>query len=320
MRRLVLVANPAASGFTASVHRQVVEALSGPFHVVPVWPDAPGAARRAARDAAADGYDVVAAMGGDGVVHQVANGLLGSGTALAIVPAGATNVLARIVGIPGDPRRAAEAIAAAGDSRRIPAAVIESNSREGARFDLATFAAGVGYDAAVVERAERNPLGKVGFGGLYYAWNAARVLFADYRTRLPHLRVEAGSRRGDAVAVLVQLHGTYTFFGPVPLRVHDGSAPGPVAAVITRLSATRALRLAYRSARRRDPAAVPGVEIWTGFDRLSILADPPAWLEADGELLGRASAVEIAAHPAGLLLVDQASVARPRRRLRFPRR
>ena len=111
MRRLILVANPSASGFTASLHRDVVSVLQTGYVVTPVWPDSAAEARAAAADAADEGYDVVVAMGGDGVAHQVANGLADSETALGVVPAGTTNVLRRILGLPRKPLDAAAAIA-----------------------------------------------------------------------------------------------------------------------------------------------------------------------------------------------------------------
>jgi len=230
MRRLVLVANPAASGFTASLYREVVALLSGPFDVTAVWPNSPDEARSVAAEAVTEGYDVVAAMGGDGIVHQVANGLLGGDTALGIIPAGTTNVLGRIIGYPADPRDAAEAISHSNAVRTVPVAEVTTDSALGVQAHLTTFATGVGFDAAVVERAERTPLAKVGFGALHYAWSTARVLFGDYRTRSPHLRVSDGTRQADAVAVMVQLHDTFTYLGPLPLRL-CGARPGPVAAV-----------------------------------------------------------------------------------------
>ncbi|NNF62718.1 MAG: hypothetical protein HKN07_00540, partial [Acidimicrobiia bacterium] len=38
MRRLLLIANPAASGFTGALHRQVTESAAAAYDVVPVWP------------------------------------------------------------------------------------------------------------------------------------------------------------------------------------------------------------------------------------------------------------------------------------------
>ncbi|MBU1494988.1 MAG: hypothetical protein KKE89_01115 [Actinobacteria bacterium] len=312
MRRLVLVANPSASGFTASLYREVVDILTGPFDVTPVWPTGPDEARRAAADAAAEGYDVVAAMGGDGIVHQVANGLLGAGTALGIIPAGTTNVLGRIIGYPADPRDAAKAISLSAAVRRVPAAEVTTDSALGVQHHLATFAAGAGFDAAVVERAERNPLAKVGFGAAHYAWSTARVLMSDYRTRLPHLRVTAGDRRADAVAVMVQLHDTFSYFGPIPLCLNRGR-PGPAAAVVTRFDVLTTLRLMVGAARGLDLSRLPGVEIWTEFDSLEIEADPTVWTEADGELLGRAARIEIVPAAEGLGIVDTG----PRPRSRF---
>jgi hypothetical protein len=48
-----------------------------------------------AREAAADGIDALVVLAGDGTVNEAANGLLDSDTALAVIPAGSTNVFAR---------------------------------------------------------------------------------------------------------------------------------------------------------------------------------------------------------------------------------
>lgn len=59
---------------------------------------------------AADETDLIIAIGGDGTVAHVAAGILEKNIDLAIIPNGSTNVIARGLGIPGDPFRAARAL------------------------------------------------------------------------------------------------------------------------------------------------------------------------------------------------------------------
>lgn len=65
-----------------------------------------GHAAEIARQAAADGIDVVVAVGGDGTVNEVARSLVNSNTALGIIPCGSGNGLARHLSIPMNPEGA----------------------------------------------------------------------------------------------------------------------------------------------------------------------------------------------------------------------
>jgi len=304
VRRLVLIANPAASAFTSALYRDVVRILTGPFDVTTVWPEGPAESRQAAADAAAEGYDVVVAMGGDGVAHQAAGALSGTSTALGIVPAGTTNVLGRMMGLPAKPRPAAERIAR-GSLRSISLARLAVSGTDGSTTDVVMFAAGIGFDAAVVERAEREPLRKIRFGPLHYARSALAVAAGPYRTRLPHLRVEeAGGRRADAVTVIVQVHEAWTYFGPLQMRLApERERPDMTVLVVDRLGMRRTLGLVTRALARRDLGRMSGVQVWDGVERLSIDADPPAWIQADGELLGRAAQITVDARGESLLVI-----------------
>ena len=63
---------------------------------------APGHATELAREAAERSYDIVVAVGGDGSVNEVAAGLIGSDTAMGIIPMGSGNGMARHLRIPMD--------------------------------------------------------------------------------------------------------------------------------------------------------------------------------------------------------------------------
>ena len=93
-------------------------------------------------EAARPGADIVVAVGGDGSINEVVNGLRESEAALAILPAGTANVVARELGIPTDPE-AVGAMICDGHFRDMDAGV-----RDGRRFMLG---AGAGLDAAIAE-------------------------------------------------------------------------------------------------------------------------------------------------------------------------
>jgi diacylglycerol kinase family enzyme len=296
MRRLLLVVNPSASGFTGAMLRAVRDELTQSFAVETVWPEGPNASRDAAADAAKEGFEVVAAMGGDGVVHHVANGLVGTGSALGVIPAGTTNVYSRILGIPSRARKAAAALREA-SPETVPVAAITLDGSP--RPTYATFALGVGYDAEVVELAERRPASKTYFGGIHYARSALKTVWSGFRNRPATLRAVAHGRSADGVAVVAQIHGPYTYFGPIPLRVGPSLEDGITVVVARTLSPGAAARLISRVLLSRMVGA-GDAELWAGVARLSVSAEPEALVQADGEQLGKATEVAVTTVVEGL--------------------
>lgn len=94
-----------------------------------------------AREAADDGYDIVTAVGGDGSVNDVIQGLKDSPTVLGIVPCGSGNGLARCMRIPLTP---ALAVRALNHSHVVDIDTIVLNDS----FLIASIA-GVGFDAYI---------------------------------------------------------------------------------------------------------------------------------------------------------------------------
>ena len=61
---------------------------------------APGNATQIARNGAAEGFDLITAVGGDGTVNEVASGLINTNAILGIIPLGSGNGIARSLNIP----------------------------------------------------------------------------------------------------------------------------------------------------------------------------------------------------------------------------
>ncbi|WP_130492617.1 diacylglycerol/lipid kinase family protein [Motilibacter rhizosphaerae] len=167
--RALLVANPKATSMTPGTQDVIARALGSDLKVEVVSTRHRGHAAELASEARADGLDLVIALGGDGTVNEVVNGLLAdqpSGLpvpALAVVPGGSTNVFVRALGLPRDPVEATSALlqrVRAGRRREV------SLGRADGRWF--TFAAGVGLDAEVVRRVERHrESGRASTPGLY---------------------------------------------------------------------------------------------------------------------------------------------------------
>ncbi|MFC7401504.1 diacylglycerol/lipid kinase family protein [Citricoccus sp. GCM10030269] len=104
-----------------------------------------------ARDAVADGADVVIAAGGDGTVRFVAEELTGTNVALALVPMGTGNLLARNLKMPLDSHEACINTAVHGATRDIDSVRIRLEGTDG-QIKRNTFLviAGAGIDAEVM--------------------------------------------------------------------------------------------------------------------------------------------------------------------------
>ena len=295
MRRLVLIANPSASAFTGAGFRRVVSTLGESFAVHTEWPEDAAGSRRCAARAAADGVDVVVAMGGDGVVHHVANGLVGTSTALGIIPAGTTNVLARIHHTPRDVAKAAEALCTA-EAEIVPAARVRFRNAD-REDDHAFFSFGVGLDADVVEVAEQRPHSKLYFGPVHYLRTVAGRVLGSYRTKLPNLRIECAGERIDGVTVVVQVHDRYSYFGPLPLRLAPAADSDLTVAAIGRLDLATTADVISRLVTRRAIGNGTRVHVWTDVHTLTVDAEPATSMQADGELLGDHSSIEVTLVP-----------------------
>ena len=158
----------------------------------------PGDATTKARQASQSGYHAVVAAGGDGTVNEVMNGLVGTQTALGVLPLGTVNIWAREMGLSMDMLKAATSLAKSGLTQI-------DVGRAGNRYFL--LMAGIGFDAAVtatISLAEKRRLGVIAYikQAIQVAWN-----FRGVRLKL---RIDGKRVRGKILMVIVgnsQLYG-----------------------------------------------------------------------------------------------------------------
>lgn len=303
MDRIVVIANPVASQFTGGMHRDVMSTLAKAHDVDAIWPPTAEETAEAAALAAAEGASVVVAVGGDGMVHHVSQGLIGSGSSLAIIPVGTTNVVARLLGVPSRASKAVKLIERAPGSVQIGAVRVSLERESTTTTHHAMFAAGFGLDAEVVVEADQDPYKKYRFGSMHYARTALRVGLGRFPSTKPHVSVSSGSRSAESTTTLVQFRDVYTYFGKLPLRI-ERETPAPMTVLhMDRLRRRRVPRIIMGALGKKGLGSVPGMSVWRGVTELELRADPPVAAQADGESLGLASGATIEWIPDALKVI-----------------
>lgn len=154
--RPMFIVNPVAGGGRGRrAHASIVTLLGhqASDEVEFAFTERPGHAVELARDGGASGFDPIVAVGGDGTVHEVANGLLafrGAIPRLAVIPIGTGNDFARSVGIPTDLRAAVRVATDGSGMERIVDA-----ARCGDRYFVVL--AGTGFAARVASAVNESP-------------------------------------------------------------------------------------------------------------------------------------------------------------------
>lgn len=185
--RALLIVNPTATATTARSRDVVASALASEVKLDVAATNHRGHAEELATQARRDGIDLVLALGGDGTVNECVNGLLVDGPgedvpAFAVIPGGSANVYARNLGFTN------AAIEATGEVlESLHAAQFRTIGLGTAGDRYFAFAAGIGFDAAVVARVDRKrKRGTRATGGLY-ARSALAEFFFEEDHRHPSL-------------------------------------------------------------------------------------------------------------------------------------
>jgi diacylglycerol kinase family enzyme len=203
----VLIVNPYAGRLSDADREVVITALKARYDIEGFSTTGRGNAIDVARKAAEGGVPLVIAFGGDGHVNEVANGLAGTDTAMAIVPGGTMNVFARSLGVATDAMAAVNMLHARMDDP--PGRV--SLGRIDERYF--TFSAGCGFDAEAAELVDRDYPKKRRFGEVFFYWSAFRVLAGTYRHRKPGMTLEGSFGRIPVAMAIGCNTGPYAYLG-----------------------------------------------------------------------------------------------------------
>jgi diacylglycerol kinase (ATP) len=297
---LTLIVNPRAGKGAVErslpAVREVVESFEMEYRVVET--EGPGHAVELARRAILDGGRFVAAMGGDGTVHEVVNGMMGEDgpldteAVLAVIPSGTGCDFVRTFGMSQVPEEAAKHLEGKAKWGLLDIGRVRYVGPDGARTSrwfVNVAEAGIG--AAVVERAAR--MKRVGAAS--YRLAALRAVLS-YKPQAATIGMHGRKARGlrpdapledstQASRVTMAVIANCQFFGG-GLRVAPRAIPSDAMLDVligegSKLDAIRALQ------KMPSGTHVPDKTIREYLaDRVTLDGPEPLMIEADGEVLG----------------------------------
>ncbi len=263
--------NPASAGGKAlkalPVVHETLDRLGAPHRTITTR-SSEHAAEEAAR--AAGQGETVAALSGDGLLRPLGSALKGSDAALAIIPCGRGNDLARVLGIPSDPAEATE-VAVSGQERLLDVANVDGVAFLG----IASF----GFDSDANRIANE---AKVVRGNAVYLYAALRAL-AAWKPAAFEVTVdgERHSLSGYSVAVgNSKAYGGGMFVLP-RAELDDGELDVLISKEASKLTFLRELPKVFKGAHLDSPH----VEFLRG-EVVEVRSDRPFVIYADGDPIG----------------------------------
>ena len=242
-----------------------------------------GHASELARLAASDGYRFLVAVGGDGTINEVANGLLesdnGSATTLGIVSTGTGNDFIRSMGIPRDYVKACKCIA---DNRRtiIDVGLVEyrQNGKKAKRYFIN--GAGVGFDAEVTEASHRMP--RLLSNTVPFVLSLLKTL-PTYRNKDVQMSIDGRQEKRRVLSVIVS-NGAY-FGGGMRIapeaELNDRHLDVVTIGDVGKAELLQVFPRVYKGTHITHPKVR-----MEKAERITIECDQRILLQADGELLG----------------------------------
>ena len=278
---VVVVANPSAGHGKAG--RSIGKAgerlhAAGIDHEVRVSSSAEDLEHRA-REAAEEGVKVVAALGGDGSVGLAANGLLGTGAALAILPSGTADDFANSIGL----KNLDAAVRAIADANVVPIDVVRVTAGATTRHYVAI--AGCGFDSEVNEAANAMRI-RLGGTGTY----VAALIKTLSRFTPAGFRIELDDEVVEGPHMLVIVGNSISYGGGMKVTpdasIVDGMLDVCLLGALSKGAFVRAFPRVFRGTHVTHPAVR-----MARATRVKVEADRRVMVYADGERVGPAPAL-----------------------------
>jgi YegS/Rv2252/BmrU family lipid kinase len=238
----------------------------------------PTHATKLARQAGEQGFDLVVAMGGDGTVHEVINGLMqlppDKRPVLGVVPVGSGNDFAHAIGLPDSPSEALQ-LALEGKPQPIDLGVLKDDHGRTEYFDNTL---GIGFDAVVTIRSHRLPVVR---GFLMYLTAVIQTILLNHDPA--HLQVDSDGEKWEQDSLLLTLcngprEGGGFMIAP-EAKLDDGLLHYAMIKKVSRLMMFRLVPEVMNGTHGRFPQVKMG-----SFKKLSLQADRSLYIHADGEI------------------------------------
>ena len=238
----------------------------------------PGHAIELARQAGEQGYDLVIAMGGDGTVHEVMNGLMQvpaeKRPVLGVVPAGSGNDFGHGIKVS---TKSAEALNRAihGESSTVDLGVMTAGDGRKEYFDNTL---GIGFGAIVTIRSHRLPLLR---GFLMYLTSVIQTIILDHNPVKMQMEID-GKKVEESIIYLILCNGPREgggFLIAPDAIIDDGILDYAMITNVSRLMMFRIVPEVMKGTHGRFKQVT--------IDRckkFTLTADRPLYIHADGEI------------------------------------
>jgi len=280
-RKVKLILNPMAdlgrAWKTANDLRPIAQEFKGELS----WSGTvyPTHAIELAKQAADEGCDLVVALGGDGTVHEVVNGLMqvpaDRRPVMGVVPIGSGNDFAYSMGVAG---KSAQALANALKAEIIQTVDLGKMTDEYGRTEYFDNTIGIGFDAVVTIRSHKLPIVK---GFLMYLTAVIQTIILNHNPA--RMQMETESQKWEQDVIMLTLCNGQREGGGFMLSPNSKNDDGKLEFLtVGRLSRPAMLRLV--------PEFINGThmrfkQVRMGeFKTLKLSSNLPLYIHADGEI------------------------------------